>query len=443
MDMDKNFTLRIEKDYQVDVYLSCSWQPDTGLDASYVVVENFDANSIRVIGDVLDEKEQDPNRITRIMKDCSGFFVVLPFRSNHETNTSPWIIEEIEIAAKLDIPFGIAADYRLNVKIENDNEINKLILINDNNTYTKEIILKNSYIENLIKFESGNGDLKKQLSHKLYTFIDKVSNYQNKNQPYVFLITRLEKDFKQAREMIKASVENIAGIPCLWADDSRHETNCSDVTEAARLLIKNATFVVGDITLDQLEPSRENPSRSHEIGISTAYCKDIILCSQDPRRYPYHSIYKIQIIFWNNEDELYNNLKQWLISHKSRYCRSIYNYRLPEKNNKYDPKIKEIKIDYNKDQRYISPNLYKMKGVERGIIAISFGLIVFVVPSLVKKYLKYDDTLDLAPILAAVFTAIFSSDLRTSIIQSIAKVKYLRFLIPFIAVGFLIIWFFM
>src|SRR5687768_2777076 len=108
--------------------------------------------------------------------------------------------------------------------------------------------------------------------------------------PYAFFIGRLERDFTHAREAISTAVMRAAGIPCLWADDTRHRTNVESVRETTRLLIKHATFVIADLTLGVESPDRENPSRAHEIGLTIAYRRGLMLTSQEPRRYPYFSI---------------------------------------------------------------------------------------------------------------------------------------------------------
>ena len=76
------------------------------------------------------------------------------------------------------------------------------------------------------------------------------------------------------------------------------------VRERTRLLIKHATLVIADLTLGTESPERENPSRAHEIGMTIAYGRKLMLCSQEPRRDPYFSIGDMQMTFWSTEADL-------------------------------------------------------------------------------------------------------------------------------------------
>jgi hypothetical protein len=55
-------------------------------------------------------------------------------------------------------------------------------------------------------------------------FLPALRQARHPGRAYAFMIGRLERDFRHAREAMRAAVEAEAGIPCLWADDGRHRT---------------------------------------------------------------------------------------------------------------------------------------------------------------------------------------------------------------------------
>jgi hypothetical protein len=178
-------------------------------------------------------------------------------------------------------------------------------------------------------------------------------------RPYAFMVGRLERDFRQARDAIRAAVESAAGIPCLWIDDGRHRTNVESIRERTRLLIQHATFVIADLTLGVENPERENPSRAHEIGMAIAYERPLMLCSQEPRRYPYYSIGDMQMAFWASEDELETAVKEWIRTKRGLVARRVYNYQLPA------PVISPPAFTFDPEQRFVGPNLKVQSNVRR------------------------------------------------------------------------------
>ncbi len=176
---------------------------------------------------------------------------------------------------------------------------------------------------------------------------------------YAFFVGRLERDFRHAREAIRAAVETEAGIPCLWADDGRHTSNVDGVRERTRLLIKHATFVIADLTLGIESPDRENPSRAHEIGMAVAYERPLLVCSQEPRRYPYFSIGDMQMSFWLTEDELEAATRDWIALNRSAVARRVFNYRLPAS------AVARPVFTYDAAQSYVGPKTGLGLGAQR------------------------------------------------------------------------------
>lgn len=169
-------------------------------------------------------------------------------------------------------------------------------------------------------------------------------------QPYAFMIGRLERDFTLARAAIRSAVESEAGITCLWSDDGRHRTNIDSVRERTRQLIRHATFVIAELTLGVENPDRENPSRAHEIGMAMAYERKLLLSSQEPRRDPYFSVGDMQMTFWDTEDELERQTREWIRVNREWVARRVYNGELAES------KLDRPTFTYDPGARYIGPN---------------------------------------------------------------------------------------
>lgn len=192
-------------------------------------------------------------------------------------------------------------------------------------------------------------DIRPDASPNLEGFRAAVLKDRDRIRPYAFMIGRLERDFSHAREAIKVGVEAAAGIACLWIDDGRHRTNVDSVRERTRLLIKYATFVIAELTLGVESPERENPSRAHEIGMAIAYERPLMLCSQEPRRYPYFSIADMQMSFWSTEDELGRATEHWVYANRESVARRVFNYELQA------PVIAKPVFRFDPEQHYKGP----------------------------------------------------------------------------------------
>ena len=168
---------------------------------------------------------------------------------------------------------------------------------------------------------------------------------------FAFVVCRLERDFAHAREAIRTAVEREAGIACLWSDDGRHRTAVPSIIDRTRLLIRDASFVIADLTLGPESPERENPSRAHEIGMGIAFGRDVMLCSQEPRRYPYFSIADMQMTFWANEGELHDAVAQWIRITPGATRRRVLNFELSE------PRLATPTFHYESDRRFVGPNV--------------------------------------------------------------------------------------
>jgi hypothetical protein len=148
--------------------------------------------------------------------------------------------------------------------------------------------------------------------------------------PYAFFIGRLERDFLHAREALRLAVRSELGIECLWSDDGTRRVAIDSVRATTQELIRGATFIIADLTLGPENPRHENPSRAHEIGLASAYGKTLMLCSREPRRYPYFSIGDLQMFFWTDEQDLFDRASAWLRSNRDALGRKVLNETLAQ-----------------------------------------------------------------------------------------------------------------
>jgi hypothetical protein len=281
-------------------------------DVPWDLVASLDAAGLRVVGD-LPGLPRAEDRVRRIMSGCAAFLVVADAASS----------ADVESAARIAAELGVA-QHRLRA-----------------------------------------GET-----------LPELHRAAPRAPPYAFLVGRLERDFTLARAAIRAAVEHEAGIPCLWADDGCHRTNVASVREATRLLIEHATFVIADLTLGVENPRQENPSRAHEIGMAIAYRRPLMLSSQEPRRYPYFSIGDLQMTFWETEDELERQTRNWVRAHAGSIARRVFNHELPS------PQLAPAAFAYDGTRRYIGPNTpraspdgWGSRAVRTGAVAVSAAIL--------------------------------------------------------------------
>jgi hypothetical protein len=299
---DDHFSVEIGGRSRADIFLVCA-DGDTSI---WPLVRQFDQAGVCVVGDVPGSGSA-ANRAVTIASACDGTVAVL---SSTESSA-----EEL-------------AQIRAHVDRARETGQPSLVVHPDDDEARVRV-----GIENVIEQAAGRSAAAR---------------------PYAFFIGRLERDFSHARAAIRAAVEREAGIACLWSD-SDHQTNVVSVRESTRLLIKNAAFVIADLTLGVENPHGENPSRAHEIGMSIAYERPLMLSSQEPRRYPYFSIGDMQMTFWETEAHLYESVRHWIRARRGGLARTVFNHHLPERFPGYQAVIGAPNFNYDPALRYVGP----------------------------------------------------------------------------------------
>ena len=299
--MSGHFTLEIGGAARADVFLACADQDPS----IWPVVKRFDEAGVCVVGEG-PLADAVPERAAAIARACAGVAVVMP-AAGAAPDVMARIRGHIDLAAQSGQPLAI--------------------------------------------LETGAG------AAPITAAIEAVAAAAvnaSVVRPYAFFIGRLERDFTHARAAIRAAVEREAGIACLWSD-SDHQTNVASVRESTRLLIRHAAFVVADLTLGVENPNGENPSRAHEIGMSIAYERPLMLSSQEPRRYPYFSIGDMQMAFWDTEAQLHAAVAHWIRARRGALARVVLNHQLPDRFPGYRPAIAAPDFVYDPLLRYVGP----------------------------------------------------------------------------------------
>ena len=388
-----SFKLEIFTSEKADVYIAYP----VGASAPWPIVRLLDQVCIRAITDVSDS-EPDEQRVRRIMTGCSALVVVLPFRASEACTTIPTLVGEVRFAAELGLPIVILREHGVRVVIhESVKDLN--LQLGD----FASISVGRGQVFGPILYSEQSG-----FSEEIFSLFDQflaaALKYKARIRPYAFFIGRLERDFSHAREAIRVAVEAEAGIPCLWSDDGRHRSDVESVRERTRLMIKHATFVIADLTLGTESPDRENPSRAHEIGMTIAYCRKLMLCSQEPRRDPYFSISDMQMTFWSTEADLEFKLREWIRTTRDSPARAVLNHGLADANANFDSKIKKPRFTFDVGQRYVGPKTKGLLHIRAPIMALSAGAIYLALMHLANIYFSLGSRAHWAAYIAVVFT---------------------------------------
>lgn len=426
---DIDFALRFDTAPEGTVYLSVSWQPDSGKDFGYRVIRKLDEEKYLAVGDVKGFAEMDTARLKRIMRQADAFLSLLPYRPDKPSKTSGFMLDELELAVDLGLPIGILYDTRIAPAITDESAKDSVVVATSDG---RQIAIPRERLVLLSSFDFGVRKSEELQLVELADFLKKASARESVIRPYAFLISRLQPDFRLPREACLAAAERGSGVPCYWIDSQDYRSNVDDTIVRVRLLIKHATFVVAEMSLTDENPDFDNPSRAHEIGLATAYGKIVFPVSHAPRRHPYHGLVAQQLVWWDSEEDLFEKLISAVHAKRGSIGRHVYNWELEGVAGEQAPHFRSPRFEPEGDHWQPPVNAAENQ-VQSWIYAVSFGVIALTVALLLRHGVGYDDSLDLAAILAGVVTFMFSSRISRSIQSALTRIRYLRWLIPTIA----------
>lgn len=426
---DIDFTVRFDGVSLGTVYLSVSWQPDAGKGFGYKVIRKMDEENYLAIGDVKGFAAMDADRLRRIMRQADAFMSILPYRPDKACRTSGFMLDELELAIEVGLPIGILYDARIAPNaVYEPGQSSAVLMLPDG----RQVSIPRERLAMLSPFDFGVRESEELRLAELSSFLERAVSSQSALRPYAFLISRLQPDFRLPREACLAAAERGSGIPCYWIDSMGYQSNIDDTIERARLLIKHSAFVVAEMSLTEENPEFDNPSRAHEIGLAAAYGKTLFLVAHGPRRPPYHGLVSRQLLWWDSEEDLFAKLRDAVHTERGTIGRHVYNWELERVDSSAVPNFQPPEFEPNGD-RWHPPLDAEENRVQSWIYAASFSVIAFSVAFLLRHGVGYDDTLDLAALLTGVVTFMFSSRISKSIHSALARIRYLKWLIPAIA----------
>ena len=243
-----------------DVYVSYSWRKEEQ-NMVNAVFHQLKRKQFRLIGDAGNQTVYDEDdRIRRIMNTCGAYVGILPYRG--ESNTSRYIIDEINKAQECGLPGVLFADAR----VENLDEF----------TYP---LLK---IENL-----DNIDETLILNH-----VNKLT-VKRPRTPHVFFATNLDR----RRLSINECIRNLSGVVtatrCILGEDINKGSLQQQIIDR----IKSAYVMIANITGDEQcikceaegKVGKDKIYRFNtciEAGIARGANTDLFIIAKEPRQAP-------------------------------------------------------------------------------------------------------------------------------------------------------------
>lgn len=258
-----------------DVYVSYSWRKEEQ-ELVNIVFRQLRRKQYRIIGDASNYAGYDEDdRIRRIMNTCGAFVGILPYRG--ESNTSRYILDEIQKAQNCNLPGILIADSRVKhldnftyplLKSDITNEIDETVLLNH---------------INLLKVERPK-------------------------TPHVFFATNLDRE----RQTINEYVRNLSGVVtatrCILGED----INKGNLQQQIIDRIRSAYVMFADITGDEQCIKCESDGRVSkdktyrfntciEAGIARGANTDLFIIAKEPRKAPPFMFRDIEVRHYSDD----------------------------------------------------------------------------------------------------------------------------------------------
>lgn len=251
-------------DFKKDIYVSRGWRPKEG-PAADAICQTFIKKGFRLVGDSTDQEVWSRDRVSFIMSSCGALLVIAPDRGN---GTSKFIIQEIEIAKELNIPYLLVAD--------------DVHLINDS-------LISTAIEKKIFKTE----DLLVHESVLLPELIDLTwENFRVPIKPHSFYGSSLIKD-GQLNEYVRRLLEVVTGVKCLIGVQLETQQAQKEIIR----VISNSLFMLADI-------SDGNYNTLIEAGVARGAGTNLhLVCSGEPR--PHRFMFRdMEVNFYQTGVEL-------------------------------------------------------------------------------------------------------------------------------------------
>lgn len=264
-----------------DVYLSRSWRTTDAGPADIITKKLISATEYRLIGDSPDQpslsRSGDVDRIQSIISSCGSMVAVLPDRGNG--TTSEYILKEIECAAKGNVPVFVFREestaFNLNAE-----------LVRVINKEQRDA----AFFDNLVN------DL-----------LDRLSEYYRPPQNPYYVFWGSSFDNLELNQRVERIIEKVTGLPCYRGDEIQEE----GVQKTLVKLIRNAFFMIADITGDNL-------NTSIECGIARGSDTRLFLFASSPRKSPAFMFRDMEVFYYDNEVDLIGKIHKIIRPYRRR-----------------------------------------------------------------------------------------------------------------------------
>lgn len=267
-----------------DVYISRTWRENES-ELANLVCEMLDENGLRLIGDSTDQAGfGEGNRVESIISSCGGLVAILPHRGGG--TTSKYMIEEIRIAQKHELPCVIIAEPEVD-------------LTDDLDEISIRINVEDEFIET------------QPLEDEIEKIIEK---WKQPSQPhYVFFSTDFDAQKRKRNTIVNQLVERITSMSCLMGDKIREGAVQKVITKK----ISDSFLMIADIT-------EENINTLIEAGIARGAYKNYYLIARGKPRSPPFMFRDQQVWYYKDDVELIGYIHRLVYP----YRRRILNYEL-------------------------------------------------------------------------------------------------------------------
>jgi hypothetical protein len=287
----------VDEDLEVgtyrDIYISRSWhdRPESEPRLANAVCEAAVQFGFRLVGDSPDQQGFDKNtRIKDIISSCSALIAILPDRGSGKT--SKYMLQEIEIASALNMPYLIVAEETVEIP---------------------EALSEKAIA--VVRVQKGDLDDKASFSDKLSPAIsDLKDQWQTPPNPhFIFYGTDFAKEHKRRRELLTRLIEQVSAMPCQMGEDIRE----GQLQQEIKNRIRGAFMMLADITEDNL-------NTCIEAGIALGARRPLHLMARSPRHRPPFMFRDQQVWYYENDLDLLGIVHNLV----RPYRRRIINYEL-------------------------------------------------------------------------------------------------------------------
>ncbi len=234
-----------------DIYISRTWRKSEAGVADAVCRQLVEAG-FRLIGDSEDQEGFDEGqRVESIISSCGALVAILPDRG--QGTTSKYMLREIEIASRLQLPFLVVKES--SVDLPGEPAVQAMHIVNTKTADDGESV-PSSLLQNAIE--------------------SLQEEWQSPAKPhFVFFGTDFDDEHEERNRAIRQTVQRVTAMPCVMGDELR----TGEIQRVITQRIQDAFMMIADI-------SAENINTCIEAGIARGANTRFHLLASEPRQRP-------------------------------------------------------------------------------------------------------------------------------------------------------------